>query len=46
VPRGEYAVKTHTDAGDVSVRGVVRYDRAAHSIDVSTNAGDITVETR
>jgi hypothetical protein len=46
VPRGEYAVSTHTDVGDVSVDGIVRYDRAAHSIDASTDVGDITIDTR
>src|SRR2546423_643761 len=46
VPRGTYAVTTHTDSGDESVRGIVRYDRAAHAIHVSTNAGDVTVKGR
>jgi DUF4097 and DUF4098 domain-containing protein YvlB len=46
VPRGTYAVSTHTNAGDESVRGLVRYDLAAHTIRASTDAGDITVEGR
>jgi putative adhesin len=46
VPRGTYAVTTSTDAGDESVRGIVRYDRAAHAIRATTNAGDVTVSGR
>jgi DUF4097 and DUF4098 domain-containing protein YvlB len=46
VPRGAYAVRTATDAGDELVRGLIRWDLAARSIDVSTDAGDATVEAR
>jgi hypothetical protein len=40
---GEYRVDATTEAGDVTVRGVLRNDRALRSIAATANAGDVTV---
>ena len=46
LPRGIYAVKTKSDSGDVSVRGLSRNAVSASSIDARTDSGDIDVRTR
>ncbi|HEY1368088.1 MAG TPA: DUF4097 family beta strand repeat-containing protein [Gaiellaceae bacterium] len=46
VPRGVYAVDTRTDAGSETVRGLVRSDGAARTIEARSDAGDVTVEAR
>jgi hypothetical protein len=47
VPRGEYAVDTHTDSGDTKLDdGVSRNDRAARSIQARTDSGDVDVRAR
>jgi len=43
---GEYHVDATTDAGDVTVEGVVRNDRSRRSISAGANAGDVTVRGR
>ena len=43
---GEYRVDATTAAGDVSVDGVVRNDRALRSISATADAGDVTVRGR
>ena len=44
VPRGgEYRVDTTTEAGDVTVEGILRNDRALRSISATADAGDVTV---
>jgi len=43
---GEYRVDATTDAGDVTVEGVVRNDRSRRSISAGANAGDVTVRGR
>jgi hypothetical protein len=47
VPRGgEYRVDTTTEAGDVTVEGILRNDRALRSISATADAGDVTVRGR
>jgi hypothetical protein len=41
---GEYRVDATTDAGDVTVEGVLRNDRALRSISATADAGDVTVK--
>ncbi len=41
---GEYRVDATTDAGDVTVEGVLRNDRALRSISATADAGDVTVQ--
>lgn len=43
---GEYRVDATTEAGDVSVEGVLRNDRALRSISASADAGNVTVRGR
>ena len=43
---GEYRVDATTDAGDVTVEGILRNDRALRSISATANAGDVTVRGR
>jgi hypothetical protein len=43
---GEYRVDATTNAGDVTVEGVVRNDRSRRSISAGANAGDVTVRGR
>jgi hypothetical protein len=43
---GEYRVDATTAAGDVSVEGVLRNDRALRSISATADAGDVTVRGR
>jgi DUF4097 and DUF4098 domain-containing protein YvlB len=43
---GEYRVDATTDAGDVTVEGLVRNDRSRRSISARANAGDVTVRGR
>jgi hypothetical protein len=43
---GEYRVDATTAAGDVSVAGVLRNDRALRSISATADAGDVTVRGR
>ena len=43
---GEYRVDATTNAGDVTVEGVVRNDRSRRSISARANAGDVTVRGR
>jgi putative adhesin len=40
---GEYRVDATTSAGDVTVRGLLRNDRAFRSISATADAGDVTV---
>lgn len=40
---GEYRVDATTDAGDVTVEGILRNDRALRSISATADAGDVTV---
>ena len=44
LPRGEYALDAHTDSGDTSVHGIVRYDRADHAVKARSDSGDVTVD--
>jgi putative adhesin len=47
VPRGgEYRVDATTEAGDVTVEGILRNDRALRSISATADAGDVTVSGR
>jgi hypothetical protein len=47
VPRGgEYRVDATTEAGDVTVEGILRNDRALRSISATADAGDVTVRGR
>jgi hypothetical protein len=47
VPKGgEYRVDATTDAGDVTVEGILRNDRALRSISATADAGDVTVRGR
>jgi len=46
VPEGEYRIDTATDAGDVTLDGVLRNDRAVRRIVAETRAGDVTVRGR
>jgi hypothetical protein len=46
VPTGTYAVDLHARVGDEKTRGIIRFDRASHSIRAMTSIGDITVEGR
>jgi DUF4097 and DUF4098 domain-containing protein YvlB len=43
VPRGEYAVQTHTDSGETSIDGITPDDRAPKSIEARTDSGNITL---
>ena len=43
---GEYRVDATTAAGDVTVEGVLRNDRALRSISATADAGDVTVRGR
>jgi hypothetical protein len=43
VPRGDYAVDTHTDSGDTNVDGIMRNDHARKSIEAKTDSGNITL---
>jgi DUF4097 and DUF4098 domain-containing protein YvlB len=43
---GEYRVDATTNAGDVTVSGIVRNDRARRSISASADAGDVAVVGR
>jgi hypothetical protein len=43
---GEYRVDATTDAGDVTVEGILRNDRALRSISATAGAGDVTVQGR
>jgi DUF4097 and DUF4098 domain-containing protein YvlB len=43
---GEYRVDATTDAGDVTVEGILRNDRALRSISATADAGDVTVRGR
>jgi hypothetical protein len=43
---GEYRVDATTAAGDVTVAGVLRNDRALRSISATADAGDVTVRGR
>ena len=40
---GEYRVDATTNAGDVTVEGILRNDRALRSISATADAGDVTV---
>jgi hypothetical protein len=46
VPKGAYAIKAHTDSGDVKITGLTRNDRAPRSIDASSDSGDIALRAR
>ena len=43
---GEYRVDATTDAGDVTVDGILRNDHAGRSITATADAGDVTVRGR
>jgi DUF4097 and DUF4098 domain-containing protein YvlB len=43
---GEYRVDATTDAGDVTVQGILRNDHAGRSITATADAGDVTVRGR
>ena len=43
---GEYRVDASTDAGDVTVQGILRNDHAGRSITATADAGDVTVRGR
>jgi DUF4097 and DUF4098 domain-containing protein YvlB len=43
---GEYRVDATTDAGDVTVEGILRNDHAGRSITATADAGDVTVRGR
>ena len=47
VPRGEYAVDTDTDSGNVDLdQRISRNDRAPRSIDAKTDSGNVNVRAR
>jgi hypothetical protein len=43
VPRGDYAIDTHTDSGDTNVDGIARNDHAPKSIEAKTDSGNISL---
>jgi hypothetical protein len=43
VPRGDYAVQTHTDSGDTSIDGITPDARAPKSIEARTDSGNIAL---
>ena len=43
---GEYRVDATTNAGDVTVEGILRNDHAGRSITATADAGDVTVQGR
>lgn len=43
---GEYRVDATTDAGDVTVEGILRNDHAGRTITATADAGDVTVRGR
>jgi hypothetical protein len=43
VPRGDYAIDTHTDSGDTNIDGIARNDHAPKSIQARTDSGNVTL---
>ena len=43
---GAYAIKAHSDSGDVTNAGLTRNDRASSSIDARSDSGDVALRAR
>ena len=43
VPRGDYAVDTHTDSGDRKIDGITRNDHSPKPIQARTDSGDVSL---